>query len=246
MNIKVEDLRRKAWLAYGGEKGLTLVNQQVIAYGKDEENLTEQQEKELLNQIIKAVFVGPFGLEKAKLFLSRDVKNLPAYDLKKRIQTQDSAKVVREVDKVKILDRINLKPVIIIFFILAILAVPALFISYASVYDPSDTCRKNSGSERENCFLILALKKNNISFCQEMSSVTNTHGCFSEIAVRLNSTELCDSIPRNTPSSIEQNDKCMMCVAYRMQDLSKCHLLKDQIKVDECRKQIERGYSAVC
>jgi hypothetical protein len=246
MNLKVEDLRRKAWIGYGGEQGVNLVNRQVIEYGLDEENLTEEQEKELLNRIIKKVFVEPLGLDKTKHLLAMEVKHLPGYDTQKMHQGMDPKKPIDEVRRIEISDKTDIKKFILAFMLISAFILSAVFAYYAISFKPSDACERKTAADRDECYLLLAITQKEPLFCEKISSQDTMHSCIYSVSVSSQNMELCEKIPGDSHQNIDLRMRCQMCVAFKSSDTSLCNELGDTLRSDECKRHIERGFSAIC
>jgi hypothetical protein len=237
MNPKIEDLRKKAFLLYGGPHGPDLINKQLKGMGVSEDGLSEEQLKTVLNAIIKSVFVDYVGFEKAKEILAKDVAHVAGYHMK----------VQAEEEHVRIFERIHILPWLVLLMAAIIAVFFGAFIYYTASFDVKDFCKgKAEGPDRDSCFLSLALKNANVSFCDELSTTGKTYACYGGVGVKLNDTRICRMIPDNQPDVIPLHDKCIMCVAYRMRNQSICKYFTNPMTEAECEQQVTRTLTLAC
>ncbi len=237
MNLKIETLKKRAWVLYGGQDGLDAVNREVSKFGFGEEGLTPKQESILVNNIVKNVFVAKVGIEKARAALKVDVKDVRGYP---------SDQPPTQLEHAKINEETNFKFMVMLLLLVAIAGVGAMALFYFSVFNPSKVCEGKTGIERDNCFQLLGMTEKNATFCGKLSTPVKRYGCLSTVAVALNDSMMCEEIPVNPKELAEIKYRCMMCIAFKKRDTRKCIALEDPIRIEDCYKQIERGMSLAC
>ena len=239
MNQKIEDLRRKAFVLYGGQEGIDRVNWEVVNAGVDEDRITAKMEKYLLNKIIKNVFIEYVGLDRAKQILATEVAHIHGY------QSGKSAK--GKFSKIRILERVNFIRIMVIAIIIGFFSLIGFVIWYTSSFDPVDSCReKTTEVSADSCFIQVALARNNLTLCDEIMDIQKKYNCYSAIGVKTNNTEICGFIPYSDPELQAKQDRCYMCLAFQTSSFRTCKLIKNYVKQAECESQIERGRSLIC
>jgi hypothetical protein len=238
MNPKIEDLRRKAFVVYGGMKGVELVNVEVKKMGVKEDKLNDDQAKTVLNNIIKNVFIELIGYDKTKAFLAEEVSHVPGY---RSLTEEDGG------EKIHILERAQFTKWFTIFVTILIIAVVIWMGSYINTFDPYGLCdKKPPGTSRDMCFMDLGLKWRNVSLCHEIEDREQMYNCFGSVAIKLNDTDLCGAIPATDVELMAVHDKCIMCIAFTMRNKSMCSQFMSEIRQAECEHQLDRGMSLSC
>jgi hypothetical protein len=239
MHPKIEDLRKKAYLLYDGLEGVERVNHEVKRFGIKEEKLNQYQIKLVLNNIIKNVFVDKAGIEKTKQLLALEVKAIPGYT---NMLDRD------EGEKTRITDKINFMAVIVAFVAVLMIALIVGVVYYMMSFEQVSLCHnKPEGDQRDNCYYLVALNDQNASVCENVDSLQRRYSCMAQVAQSTKDIDICMRIPAtDNLENIILYDKCISCVAYNLGNFSMCKNLKNPIKIEECRTQIERGYSLNC
>jgi hypothetical protein len=236
MNPKIEDLRKKAFMLYGGPHGVDLVNKEVKRLGIAEGNLNEYQLKIVLNNIIKGVFIDYVGLDKTKELLAKEVTHVPGYHMA----------IEEENEPIHILERFRFMRVLKVFLALSVLMVFALGVYYVTFFNTVELCEKKQGEIRDACFLTLAMHQANLTFCDKLSTAEKAFNCYGQVGIKLNRTDVCEEIPPDEPESMTIRDKCVMCVAFKLSNKSMCGSFINPMRKDECITQIERHRTLAC
>jgi len=237
MQPKVEDLRKKAFVLYQGMDGVERVNHEVKKMGTEEDKFNEYELKMCLNSIIKNVFIDYVGLERAKEALAADVIHVPGYH----------RTVEEEREKTTILERIQFMKLFVRLVVLAFILLIAGAVYYVTSIDKVEACemKKDIGG-KDMCFLALALKEGNITFCDRLSSQPKAYNCYSSVGTKFSDIGVCKLIPGEIADFMAMHDKCIMCVAFNLKNRSMCTSFMSPMKQMECESQLERDYSLVC
>lgn len=239
MNHNIEDLRKKAWVLYGGQEGVERVNWEVRNAGVNEDNISPKMEKYLLNKIIKNVFIEYVGMERTREILAQDIKHLRGYHVGESKSDQES--------KIRILEKFNFKKLVLLILALGFAAVLGFIWFYISAFDPLEACESRKDTQvRDNCFMIVAVDRMNVTVCDRIVLENARYNCYSRIGRSMNSTDICLMIPSHDIELIDLRQRCIMCVAFDTNSLRTCRLMDNPGKQAECESQIERGRSLIC
>lgn len=237
MNPKIEDLRKKAFVLYEGPDGVQKVDQAVKKTGVSEDELKDEQLKLVLNRIIKNVFIDYVGLERTKEVLAKETLHVPGYH----------RTVEEKRGKIHILERINFTKWFVVAVVALLILVVAVAVYYTTTFQTVKLCdKKTDPAERDRCFLSLALSTANVTLCDKLSTQKATYNCYGSVGMKLNDTEICKRVPGEDIDLMAIHDKCIMCVAFNLNNESLCRSFMNPMKVAECETQLERGYSLVC
>ncbi|MBD3388458.1 MAG: hypothetical protein GF416_05250 [Candidatus Altiarchaeales archaeon] len=237
MKPKIEDLRKKAYMLYGGLDGVERVNREVKKMGIEEDKLNKHQEKIVLNNIIKNVFIDHVGLERAKDLLVKEVTHVPGYH----------RSVQENKDRIHIFERSNFMKWFVRFMVLLLVGLVFLAARYAMSFNRTEFCgQKKDVDARDICFQTLALGQNNLTYCDQLSTLQKKYQCYGSIGIAVNNSDYCLMIPDNEIALMGIRDKCILCVAFTLKNDSKCMLFRSSIKQEDCKSQLERGYSLIC
>jgi len=238
MQPRLEDLRKKAYMLYGGPEGVKRVQKQIGKVGVREDDMTEEQVKKAMNLIIKHVFIDFVGLEKSKLVLSKPVTHIPGY-------TPPEEPILE--DKISLLERFKFTKMLVIILAIATLGLLVGISYYTLTFDKTVACDvKKDVNSRDQCYLTVALTKYNASVCDKLSTLEQTYSCYNSVGVHLNDTSICKLIPKDDVNLMALHDKCLTCIAFNLNNISMCRDFISPQKELECESQIERGYSLLC
>jgi hypothetical protein len=237
MNPKLEDLRKKAFILYNGMDGVELVNKEIKRIGIKEEKLNQYQLKNLLNTIIKKIFIDHIGLEKTKEILAMDVTHLPGYH----------TVIEEDTTPIHIFERIHFAKWFILIMASILVLLTAYVYYYISSFDPMTVCdRKKITEERDSCFSLLAMKAGNTSVCDLVVNQQKRYTCISHIAVKIGKIDICETIPGDDSYGVTLHDRCISCIAYNLNNKSLCSSFMSPITQEECLMQIDRRQSLTC
>ena len=237
MKEKIEDLRKKAFLLYGGPHGIEMVNQEIKKMGVKEDQLNEYQVKIVLNSIIKHLFIDFVGLEKSKELLAKDTTHVAGYKMVIEADTQ----------AIHVLERFHFREHITIIVGVMILILIVVGAFYILSFNSVELCEgKKAGPTRDHCFILLSLNKANITFCEKLGDRAKQLNCFGQVGIKLNDTKICDRIPSEDTDTMAIHDKCVMCIAFKLGNVSMCRNFMNPIREAECEHQLDRGVSLEC
>ncbi len=237
MNPKIEDLRKKAYLVYGGYDGVELVNKEVRNFGILEDQLNAYQMKIVLNNIIKHVFIDKIGLDESKIVLGQKVTHVPGYH--SYIQKDDEKiQIKTKIDFMK-----TIVKVIIVFFII----IAFIFWFYMSSFSEREFCEtKNPVKVRDKCYNSMALNTVNHTLCSNISIQKEAHNCHYYVAIKAKDHKICEKIPAEHPEHLKTHVKCMTCLANIERNSSICELIKDFFSQRRCKETIRADNSLAC
>lgn len=237
MQPKIEELRKKAFMLYGGPDGVERVNREVKKTGRKEDDLNETELKMVLNNIIKNAFIDYVGLDKTKELLAKEVTHIPGYH---RIIEEDKSRI-------HIISRINFMRWFVRFIILVIIALIVSVGYYTMKFNRVEYCgKKTNVAARDMCFTTLALRETNISVCDELSTRTKKYSCYGSVGIKLNDTKVCSMIPSDELLLMGMHDRCILCVAFNQGNRSLCTNFISPNREAECLHQLDRGYTLIC
>lgn len=237
VNPKIEDLRKKAFLLYSGLQGVELVNKEVKKMGSKEDKLNEYQLKIVLNNIIKNVFIDFVGYDATKELLAKEVTHVSGYHMN----------IEEDQSKIHIFERIQMMKIITILLVVLFIIVALGGYYYTRSFDPADVCEAKRGDTgRDACYLTLAMSIVNVTFCDRIKTEMTRLNCYGTMGVALTSMRLCNQVPGDNPELMAIHDKCVMCIAYKLKNVSLCSDFMSPFKGVECTTQIERGQSLSC
>ncbi len=237
VNPKIEDLRKKAYVLYDGPTGPELVNKTFKTFDLKEDGLTAEDEKRVLNGIIKAVFVDHVGLEKAKEMLSKEVTHVSGYH----------TPVQADEERVTVIERIRFLPWLFAIIAIFMALILAATVYYGLSFSVPEKCESaEPGPNRDACFMSLAVSEKSVSMCDEISTLPRTYACYGTLGNLLENASLCRMIPDNEIELAGIRDKCIMCVAYKTRDAKVCQVFTNPIRVSECEAQTTRSFTLAC
>ncbi|MFH1055940.1 MAG: hypothetical protein V1744_07615 [Candidatus Altiarchaeota archaeon] len=238
MNPKIEELRKKAFVVYEGMDGVSNVNKEIKKMGVAEDELKDEQLKVLMNNIIKNVFINRIGIEKTKEILAKENLHLPGYrpDFK-----------TEKMEQIRIFERISFNKWAVVFIAIILVLIAASVVYYALMFDLADTCeRKKDTWERDSCFVTLALSRKNDTVCDKVGDEMKRFNCYAQTGIELKSMEVCKRIPSDDIETTVMYEKCVMCVAYKLDNRSLCYSFISPFKQSDCVTQIMRRQSLIC
>jgi hypothetical protein len=237
MKPKLEELRKKAFILYGGREGVEKVGNEIRKFGIPEDQLNDYQLKIVLNNIIKHVFIDKAGLEEAKKVLSMKVTHVPGYQ--PFIEIDES--------KIRITSKINFMKTLVRVIVVLAVVVAAVFWFYIKSFDPLEVCdRKETLEVREMCYKNLAITSKNHTICDKLSGRMDVLNCYYKIAVNTKEYTICDKIPTDTPEQYSIYSKCFTCMANLNRNETLCSKIKDLFEQQQCRDKVRSDMSIAC
>jgi hypothetical protein len=198
MNDKIEELRKRAFILYGGPRGVELVNRELKKNRLQEDKLEGEELKKVLNDMIQNVFINYVGAEKTRLILLKEVTHISGYQ----------RSVTEKQGKIHILEHVHFTKWILVFIALLLVLMIGYWYFYASRFNPLDLCdRKKDPELRDACYMTIAMKTGNAVLCENITSKDKVLNCLSSIAVMMNDSETCKQIPVADLNTLVIHDK---------------------------------------
>jgi hypothetical protein len=237
MNEKIEELRKRAYLLYGGPKGVELVNRQMRKNRQQEDKLEGEELKEVLNDIIQSVFIDYIGPDKTREILLKKVTHISGY---KRSFTEKQGKI-------RIFEHVHFSKMLVVFIGFLVVLLVAYWLFYASSFNPLDLCEKKKDPElKDACYMSIAMSTRDTILCGKIGLRDKVLNCLSSVAVMTNDSNICKQIPVSDLSTLVIHDKCITCVAFSLRNATLCRSFADPNREDECKRQLTTGRSLIC
>jgi hypothetical protein len=237
MNDKIEELRKRAFLLYGGPLGVELINRELKKNRLQEDKLEGEKLKEVLNEMIQNVFINYVGYDKTREILQKEVTHISGYQ----------RSVTEKQGKIHILEHVHFTKWLVIFIAFVMVLIIGYWLFYASSFNLVDLCSKKKDQElKDGCYLSVAVASRDIAVCAKIVDRDKIMNCLSSIAVKNNDSETCKQIPVDDLTTLIIHDKCISCVAFAMHNSSICRSFSDPNREEDCRRQINSGRSLIC
>ncbi|MBD3261213.1 MAG: hypothetical protein GF334_05940 [Candidatus Altiarchaeales archaeon] len=233
MHKDIEDLRKKAYIAYQGQDGPDAVDRILRKLQVPGRQLNNYELKQVQNYIIKDVFLNRFGVEQAKGYLRMDTSHVPGYHPFDEAPQEKKTKIT-----------VNLKVMQQIAVVLTMLLILALIFGffYTLTFNPITTCKGKTGEDRDICFSQQAETQTDPAFCRQINTSFHRNKCYLKIAVKTLNMSLCNQIP-DKPENAEQVKICVTCIAKKLAQPSMCERLGDSVRINFCENQVNAQYS---